>query len=603
MERNNLKKIASDAVSLGKRLFSLIPVKNFSSLSTISLVLTGCGKGSEKNISETYQNETHNIDYSNGNSQNLNYYSSVRLHHYEVEYAAQDKLPKFSYDQSKSENYLSEFKGITSTKKLSGHNAIDGLLFPSNEDTTKTAYWDTNTTENTISFSFFDPNLALLDEANYSAGPDYLRIYNNGFHEITEAQKIAIREALGEIQKVINIQFVEVIEQNNEVGTLRFGISQDSLGSAYAQAVPPGSYWAADGDIWFERAFHNLDLSKGNYEFRTILHETGHALGLSHPHEGGAQILKSYLNSRNFTQMSYEDPTWAYFKNNYTISETLMVYDIQALQYLYGANETYNIGNTRYQFDDAKPISISIWDAGGEDIIDLSNFSIGCDVNIDDGAYSTINYSGWNAKNNFGIAFDCFIENVSGSQGSDIIRGNELNNELLGNGGDDIMYGGPGNDIFDWKTDSRSGNDTMYGGLGDDVFVSGQYSSDTIIEYMDQGHDTVYVEMQGTYQLPDNVEEVRGLGMSPLTLIGNSLNNTMRGSSGNDILSGGVGADDFLLYLGMGEDVVLDFNTLEGDEVLLAFGLEKYQVTESELGILYTLTDGSSLQLYYDTTV
>ena len=309
MEQNNLKKIALDAVSLGKRLFSLIPVKNFSSLSTISLVLTGCGKGSEKNIAETYQNETHNIDYSNGNSQNLNYYSSVRLHHYEEEYAAQDKLPKFSYDQSKSENYLSEFKGITSTKKLSGHNAIDGLLFPSNEDTTKTAYWDTNTTENTISFSFFDPNLALLDEVNYSAGPDYLRIYNNGFHEITEAQKIAIREALGEIQKVINIQFVEVIEQNNEVGTLRFGISQDSLGSAYAQAVPPGSYWAADGDIWFEQAFHNLDLSKGNYEFRTILHETGHALGLSHPHEGGAQILKSSLNSRNFTQMSYEDPT------------------------------------------------------------------------------------------------------------------------------------------------------------------------------------------------------------------------------------------------------------------------------------------------------
>ena len=165
------------------------------------------------------------------------------------------------------------------------------------------------------------------------------------------------------------------------------------------------------------------------------------------------------------------------------------------------------------------------------------------------------------------------------------------------------MYGGPGNDIFDWKTDSRSGNDTMYGGLGDDVFVSGQYSSDTIIEYMDQGHDTVYVEMQGTYQLPDNVEEVRGLGMSPLTLIGNSLNNTMRGSSGNDILSGGVGADDFLLYLGMGEVVVLYFNTLEGDEVLLAFGLEKISSHGVGTRILYTLTDGSSLQLYYDTTV
>ena len=144
-----------------------------------------------------------------------------------------------------------------------------------------------------------------------------------------------------------------------------------------------------------------------------------------------------------------------------TISDSLMVYDIQALQYMYAANNDYNSGNTKYEFDPTRPNSWTIWDGGGEDLLDFSNFNYRCDIDLNDGAYSTIRYAGWNPEDNFGIAFNTFIENVSGSQSNDTIKGNELDNEISGNNGNDTLYGGAGNDVFDWASGSRGGTWTQ----------------------------------------------------------------------------------------------------------------------------------------------
>jgi len=75
------------------------------------------------------------------------------------------------------------------------------------------------------------------------------------------------------------------------------------------------------------------------------------------------------------------------------------------------------------------------------------------------------------------------IENVNGSQGDDLLIGdnqannlvgNAGNNILVGNGGDDSLTGGAGNDILI----GGLGADTLTGNAGDDIVIGGPTSFD-----------------------------------------------------------------------------------------------------------------------------
>jgi hypothetical protein len=198
------------------------------------------------------------------------------------------------------------------------------------------------------------------------------------------------------------------------------------------------------------------------------MHEIGHGLGLKHPGNyngtdaGTPPFLSSYLDHRNYTIMSYNDPDNSYYwdsnKNTAVLvnPETPMIYDIQAIQYLYGENTNYHAGNDTYTFSPNKPFYMTIWDAGGTDTIDISAFNLGSNINLRSGTYSTITFptpapgsSYFNGANDLGIAFNVVIENVIGSGGNDTIIVNNANNNLDGGAGIDTIFYNKGKSNFD----------------------------------------------------------------------------------------------------------------------------------------------------------
>ena len=377
-------------------------------------------------------------------------------------------------------------------------------------------------------------------------------------------QQTAATLALTAWSNVANINFQLVSETTTNVGDIRFAFSSAaSLSDAWGYASFPNWYWPIAGDIWIN-AKHggDTDWSAGSYNFEALMHEIGHALGLKHPFKGDV-VLSSLLDNTVNTIMSYTDikdvyPNAGYVNGKYDWltyyinRETPMVLDIAAIQYIYGANNSYKTGDDIYTFDPTKPFYKTIWDAGGKDTISASNFSLGCVIDLTPGNYSSLIYPRpsdaggvtvtYDGTNNLGIAFNCIIENAIGGSGNDKLTGNAANNSLDGGPGNDVMYGGAGNDTFDWDAENRSGNDIFYGGIGGDVFVLDS-SNDTVIEYSNEGDDTVWVDFEYSISSLPNIENLYGYSSKNLVLTGNSSDNYLKGGSGNDVIDGGAGID------------------------------------------------------------
>ena len=93
------------------------------------------------------------------------------------------------------------------------------------------------------------------------------------------------------------------------------------------------------------------------------------------------------------------------------------------------------------------------------------------------------------------------------------------------------------------RIDGGTGNDEMQGGAGNDTFVV-RNAGDTVVELLGGGTDTVETAL-ASYVLPAEVEFLYGTSSGAQTLVGNGLNNLLRGGSGDDTLVGGAGNDDY----------------------------------------------------------
>lgn len=241
------------------------------------------------------------------------------------------------------------------------------------------------------------------------------------------------------------------------------------------------AYFPMESSVWFntnEVVLQNPEI--GQYGFETFIHEFGHALGLNHmgDYNGSGDWTPScYEDSTVYTIMSYFGPdheagegqvAWASWTANGTVysPQTPMLNDILTIQNIYGANTTTRTGNTVYGFNSNITGSLSaiydftqnehpilcLYDAGGNDTLDLSGWATDSTINLNSGTLSSCN----GMTNNISIAYNCAIENLSTGSGQDSLTGNALANHLIAGLGNDLLQGNSNNDLLD----GGAGNDT-----------------------------------------------------------------------------------------------------------------------------------------------
>lgn len=349
---------------------------------------------------------------------------------------------------------------------VSGDNRIDSLL-------TTSQWGDTNGESINLTYSF--PVSGSSWASDYNLGEPFSP---NTLTYLNSTQQQHARDALAQWSNVANINFTEVAETGSQ-GQVRItystAVSGNTAGWAYE---PPSSSFVFDesGDVWLNPEL--TDLSPGTQGFSTLVHELGHALGLKHPFTAESKnsaTLPTAEDSTQYSVMSYTDydgvgNVYERIGNTNTFSVTAvqpttpMLYDILAMQFLYGANTSYNTGNDTYTFSNSEAELKTIWDAGGTDTFDLSNQTFNMVINLNAGEFSSLGIrqtdvsgSTSTAVDNVAIAYDVEIENAVGGSGNDTITGNALANELTGGAGNDTINGGNGND-----TAVYSGNKSDY---------------------------------------------------------------------------------------------------------------------------------------------
>ena len=300
-----------------------------------------------------------------------------------------------------------------------------------------------------------------------------------GFSPLTAAQKVAAATAIG--------LWDELIAPNFVLATSRPMVTLQNTTSAgdFAHTYFPGNY-AGAGSVWLNPQYNSTwgtnDLvtpKVGQWGFLTYIHELGHALGLSHPgsYNGGNPtyaVDAAYAHdSIEYSVMSYFDASntgadWVAADGHQYYAQTPMTDDVAALQAKYGADTTTRTGDTVYGFhstlstvdggifdfaQNKNPI-LTIWDASGNDTLDLSGFAGNSRIDLHAGASSDCD----GMTNNIWIAYNCVIENAVGGSGNDVLVGNNANNTLDGGTGIDTLQGG-------------AGNDTLIGGAGTDLAI------------------------------------------------------------------------------------------------------------------------------------
>lgn len=341
---------------------------------------------------------------------------------------------------------------------------------------------------------------------------------------------------------VANITFVQSIGQTGDIAITNIKMKP---GNIAITTSPNPEKAGVDGDIFLNSTGNdgvkNSQLAPGELGYETIFHELGHTLGLDHPKNYGSNDISPFLtdypdlaktaNTKYTTMVNYKDSFGGWW-----LPSKPMLYDILAIQYLYGVNPNTNADDNIYQFKTGSLDAIqAIRDAGGIDEIDASNQSQSVTIDLRPGHFSFVGASEDNSKSQISIAFQIasqennWIENAIGGSGNDELIGNDGDNQLNGGGGNDILQGGQGSDTylfssdygFDVITDSDGSGSIMVNGQ---IFDSATQKAENIYKNDTSGYTFVKVNGGNTLMIskdgdPNRImindwSDVKNLGIS-----------------------------------------------------------------------------------------
>ncbi|MBW8298732.1 MAG: M10 family metallopeptidase C-terminal domain-containing protein [Hydrogenophaga sp.] len=428
----------------------------------------------------------------------------------------------------------------------------------------------------TVTYSFDTSNPDQIDAGGISTA----------FIALSAAQRTAAQQSLSLFSDVGNVTFTQAAANT---GTMRFSAYNSTTDGAGAYAYFPGGTGASDlaGDVNLNNdSVSTTSIPRGSYSFFAMLHEIGHAMGLAHPgdYNAGPGVDITYDNSAQFSEDSHQYSVMSYFDESNTTGsfnsypDTLLLYDILAIQQLYGVNYNTRSGNSVYGFnantgsvynfsENADPV-FCIWDGGGTDTIDASLYSMAQRIDLNAASFSNIGgFSG-----NISIAVGAVIENAKGGSGNDGLVGNSVANSLFGNNGNDWL-------------DGRAGADTLNGGAGNDTYILGS-ENDAVTD--SSGTDTITSTITRSLAGYSMIERLTLAGTGNINGTGNGLANILTGNSGNNVLDGGTGVDTLVggagndtYVLGAENDTVSDSSGIDRITSTITRSLGGYSTIEN----------------------
>jgi len=521
----------------------------------------------------------------------------------------------------------------------------------------------------TLTFGFyetkadFDPAYAVF--AGSVKGTTRL----TGFSAFSEQQREATRQALSAWDELIDLKFVETAPANADLNFMN-----TTTGPAQASAYLPYNYGKFYEGIVGDVAVNpnqpsNHQFDEGEYGLTTLIHEIGHSMGLEHPgrYNFGPTFSATYVNGAEYYQDSNQYSIMSYWRaqetgaNHVDWNTTILkygstpgVHDVLAVQRMYGADMTTRTGDNVYGFNSNTGLDtfdfvktphpvVTIWDAGGNDTLDLSGYNTKSVIDLNPGAFtsaggtfmesmptitavnaarvaagltarSEASYNAFVAtygvafnngllKDNISIAYGAIIENAIGGGGNDVITANSVANVIDGRGG---------NDTVSYKVSDAGVTVNLADGLAE---KGGFAEGDTLlnIENVDgsnfadsltgnAGANTLNGFGGDDFILGAEGNDVLNGGDGNDELVGGSGNDTLDGGAGDDRYIGGGGTDMYLFSDFFGRDVINGFQKGEKIDVSELGGMARidkgavtFDFTEDGIVDLTIIVNGGSV--------